>query len=65
MSAQSLPLDSPVLLARLRRAREDQGLSQGSVAEELGVARTTIVAIEQGERQLRPEELLGARRHLR
>ncbi|HXP99504.1 MAG TPA: helix-turn-helix domain-containing protein [Solirubrobacteraceae bacterium] len=59
MSAQSLPLDSPVLLARLRRAREDQGLSQGSVAEELGVARTTIVAIEQGERRLRPEELLA------
>jgi Zn-dependent peptidase ImmA (M78 family)/DNA-binding XRE family transcriptional regulator len=54
----SLPLDSPMLLARLRRAREDRGLSQSAVAEELGVARTTLVAIERGERRLRPEELM-------
>lgn len=59
MSAQGVELESPALLARLRRAREDRGLSQGSVADRLGIARTTLVAIEQGERRLRPEELVG------
>jgi Zn-dependent peptidase ImmA (M78 family)/DNA-binding XRE family transcriptional regulator len=56
--SHSLPLDSPVLRERLRRAREDRGLSQERVAEELSVARTTIVAIEAGERALRGEEVL-------
>lgn len=55
----SLPLDSPVLLERLRRAREDRGLSQEEVAESLDVARTTLVAIEAGERALRPTELVN------
>lgn len=54
----SLSLDSPVLLQRLRRAREDRGLSQDQVAQKLGLARTTLVAIEAGERLLRAEELL-------
>lgn len=55
---RSLPLDSPVLRERLRRAREDRGLSQEQVAEELSMARTTIVAIESGGRALRGEEVL-------
>jgi Zn-dependent peptidase ImmA (M78 family)/transcriptional regulator with XRE-family HTH domain len=59
MSAQGVELESPALLARLRRAREDRSLSQGSVADRLGIARTTLVAIEQGERRLRPQELVG------
>jgi Zn-dependent peptidase ImmA (M78 family)/DNA-binding XRE family transcriptional regulator len=54
----SLSLDSSILLERLRRAREDSGLSQGQVAERLGLARTTLVAIEAGGRALRAEELL-------
>lgn len=55
---RSLPLDSPVLRERLRRAREDRGLSQEQVAQELSMARTTIVAIESGDRALRGEEVL-------
>ena len=54
----ALSLNDPVLLERLRRAREDRGLSQGEVAERIDVARTTVVAIEAGERMLRAEELL-------
>lgn len=46
------------LLERLRRAREEQGLTQAQVAEKLGVARTSVVAIERGERRLRPEEMV-------
>lgn len=45
------------LPGRLRLARRDRGLTQEEVANELGVARTTIVAIEKGERHVRPEEL--------
>jgi Zn-dependent peptidase ImmA (M78 family)/DNA-binding XRE family transcriptional regulator len=55
----SLELDSAILLERLRRAREDRGLSQEEVAKFLGVARTTLVAIEAGERALRPNELVN------
>ena len=44
--------------ARLRDTREARGLTQGEVASRLGVARTTMVAIEKGERRLRPEELM-------
>lgn len=46
------------LLERLRRARETAGFSQADVAERLGIARTTMVAIERGERQLRPDEMV-------
>jgi Zn-dependent peptidase ImmA (M78 family)/DNA-binding XRE family transcriptional regulator len=52
------------LAGRLRLARRDEGLTQEEVAERLGVARTTIVAIEKGERQVRPEELRGLARIL-
>ena len=43
---------------RLRRAREARGLTQGEAAKSLGVARTTLLAIEIGNRQVRPDELL-------
>ena len=43
---------------RLRRAREARGLTQGEAAKSLGVARTTLSAIETGNRQVRPDELL-------
>ena len=44
--------------ARLRSAREARGLTQGEAAKSLGVARTTVSAIEVGKRQVRPDELL-------
>jgi Zn-dependent peptidase ImmA (M78 family)/transcriptional regulator with XRE-family HTH domain len=56
--AAALPLDSEVLLARLKRARVDAGISQEEAAAALGVARTTLAAIEGGQRRLRAEELL-------
>lgn len=52
------------LAGRLRLARRDEGLTQEEVASELGVARTTIVAIEKGERQVRPDELRSLARIL-
>jgi Zn-dependent peptidase ImmA (M78 family)/DNA-binding XRE family transcriptional regulator len=50
--------DDPYLPSRLRSARRSAGLTQGAVAEELGVARTTVVALEKGERAVRPDELV-------
>lgn len=47
------------LVERLRRAREERGLTQMQVAKQLGIARTSLVAIEGGERQLRPEEMVA------
>lgn len=42
---------------RLRLARTYAGITQEQAAQALGVARTTMVTIERGERQIRPEEL--------
>jgi Zn-dependent peptidase ImmA (M78 family)/DNA-binding XRE family transcriptional regulator len=58
MASQPGDLSSEHLLERLRRARTDLGLSQEEVAEQLGMARTTLIAIEGGQRPLRPEELV-------
>lgn len=44
---------------RLRVARSASGLTQEQAAERLGLARTTLVAIERGDRQPRPEELVA------
>ncbi len=55
----SLDLNSAVLRARLRGARVDAGISQQEAANRLGVARTTVIAIENGQRRLRAEELLA------
>lgn len=52
------PLDSKQLGARLKEARRARGLSQEAVAARLGILRTTVVALEQGERRVKPEELL-------
>lgn len=43
---------------RLRLAREARKWTQKAVADKLGVARTTLVAIEKGERRLQPAELV-------
>jgi Zn-dependent peptidase ImmA (M78 family)/DNA-binding XRE family transcriptional regulator len=44
--------------ARLREAREARGWTQQQLADRLRLARTTIVAIEKGERRLKPTELI-------
>ena len=44
---------------RLRRARSGANLTQDAAAGSLGIARTTLVAIEKGQRSVRPEELLA------
>jgi Zn-dependent peptidase ImmA (M78 family)/DNA-binding XRE family transcriptional regulator len=51
-------IDPKVVGRRLHDARRARGLTQQDVANELGIARTTVTAIEQGERRVRPEELL-------
>jgi len=43
---------------RLQDARRARGLTQQAVADRLGVARTTLVAIEKGERRIVPDELI-------
>jgi Zn-dependent peptidase ImmA (M78 family)/DNA-binding XRE family transcriptional regulator len=45
-------------LERLRAARKRRGLTQESAAAQLDMARTTVVAIEKGERPLRADELV-------
>ena len=50
-------IDPRVLGLRLQEARKARGLTQQDVAEQLGVARTTITAIEKGERRVQPDEL--------
>jgi Zn-dependent peptidase ImmA (M78 family)/DNA-binding XRE family transcriptional regulator len=42
---------------RLRIARESANVTQAAAATAIGVARTTVVAIEQGERRVRMDEL--------
>lgn len=49
--------DPKALGERLRAARTRAGLSQEQASEALKMARTTLVAIEKGQRRLRPEEL--------
>ncbi len=55
-----MPLDSIDAVdvgARLRGAREAAGLTQTDAAADLRVARTTLVAMEQGRRRVRTDEL--------
>jgi len=51
-------LDPIALGARLQDARKVRRLTQQEVADALGVARTTIVAVEKGERRIGPAELI-------
>lgn len=55
--AYSINIRPVVLGARLKAARTLRRLTQETAAEALGVARTTIVAIEGGKRLLTPQEL--------
>ena len=47
----------PDLGQRLRLARQRAGLTQAQAAKEMEIARTTLVAIESGQRRVRMEEL--------
>lgn len=47
---------------RLRICRERAGLTQAAAADSIGVARTTLVAIEQGVRRVRLAEIQGLSR---
>jgi len=51
-------LDPRTIGSRLQEARKTRGLTQQDAADALQIARTTITAIEKGERRLRPEELI-------
>ena len=50
--------DPRVLGSRLQAARKARGLTQEAVADALDAARTTIVAIEKGERRVSSHELI-------
>ena len=50
--------DPRVLGASLRAARRAAGLTQQAVATELGMARTTVVAIEKGNRRVRASDIV-------
>lgn len=62
MSVGGGDLNSPNLAKRLRKARRDRGLTQEAVANELGLARTSLVALEKGQRAVRPDELVAMAR---
>lgn len=55
--------DQTRLGERLRIARSAAGLTQEQAADTLGVSRTTLVAIERGDREARPDELLALAKH--
>ena len=42
---------------RLKIAREDSGMTQAGAADAIGIARTTLVAVEKGQRRVRMDEL--------
>ena len=41
---------------RLRSARETAGITQAYAAESIDVARTTLIAVEKGQRRIRQEQ---------
>lgn len=52
-----MPLSSKEIGQRLKAARSNAGMTQDAVSEVLGLARTTLVAIEQGERKVSANEI--------
>ena len=63
MSLEELP--APNVGARLRVARETAGLTQADAASSIDIARTTLVAIEKGQRRIRADELQKLARRYR
>lgn len=57
MSTPLEQIDPVEVGARLRLAREERNLTQAEAATSLKLARTTLVAIEQGQRRVRLDEL--------
>lgn len=51
-------IDPRVLGQRLQEARKARGFTQQDVADSLAVVRTTVTALEKGERRIRPDELI-------
>lgn len=59
MQRQSIESIPPSMIGRrLQEARKARGLTQQDVADALEVARTTVAALEKGERRTRPDELI-------
>jgi Zn-dependent peptidase ImmA (M78 family)/DNA-binding XRE family transcriptional regulator len=59
MSGDPLTIIDPRRLGeRLQQARKARRKTQQEVADYLGVARTTVVALEKGERRVQPTELV-------
>ena len=57
-------VSSKVLGERIAFLRRRRGLTQSQLAERLGVARTTLVAIESGERRVDSNEIIAIARAL-
>lgn len=53
------PVNPDIMGERLRRARSNANLTQDTAAGQLEIARTTLVAIERGQRRVKPEELIA------
>ena len=51
-------LDPKLLGQRLQESRKARGLTQQDVANELEMARTTVTALEKGERRIQPKEII-------
>jgi Zn-dependent peptidase ImmA (M78 family)/DNA-binding XRE family transcriptional regulator len=51
-------IDPRVLGSRLQDARRSAGMTQQAVADHLGMARTTVVALEKGERRVSAHDLI-------
>ena len=62
MTVSESQLRDPNLPKRLRNARRDRGLTQEQVASDLGLSRTSMVALEKGERGVQPTELVALAR---
>lgn len=58
-NTQDFNVPSDLLGQHLQTARKAARLTQQEAADHLGVARTTIVAMEKGERKVQPEELIA------
>ena len=59
MSTSTSPSTDMRRLGReLKKARNQRGLTQAEAADVIDVGRTTMVAIEKGERQIREDELI-------
>jgi Zn-dependent peptidase ImmA (M78 family)/DNA-binding XRE family transcriptional regulator len=51
-------LDPKQLGQRLQESRKARRMTQQDVANELGMARTTVTALEKGERRIQPHEII-------